>query len=88
MFHIYCKGNNHSSPICDDCKEQLAYSLNKLDICPFAEKKGSCKDCTIHCYKEPERSKIREVMAYAGPRMLFRHPVSAIRHIRDGKWRS
>jgi hypothetical protein len=31
------------------------------------------------------RQKVRQVMRYAGPRMLLRHPVLAIRHLLDGK---
>jgi hypothetical protein len=30
------------------------------------------------------REKIRVVMRYAGPRMLFRHPWFAIQHLFDG----
>ena len=87
MFRIYCKGKGHSRTICIDCSELLAYSLERLDKCPHAEKKGSCKDCITHCYKEPERTKIRKVMRYAGPRMFLRHPGITLGHIRDGKWK-
>ena len=31
------------------------------------------------------RRQIRDVMRYAGPRMLWRHPLSAIRHLWDGR---
>jgi hypothetical protein len=30
------------------------------------------------------REKIRDVMRYAGPRMLLTHPVMAIAHLLDG----
>ena len=84
MFKIYCKGN---ISLCNNCSKLLAYSLEQLDKCPYGEKKGSCKDCRTHCYKESERTKIRAVMRYAGPRMFLRHPGITIGHIRDGKWR-
>ncbi len=87
MFKIYCKGNGHSPKLCADCSELLAYSLRRLDSCPHGNKKGSCKSCKTHCYKEPERTTIRKVMGYAGPRMMLRHPAMVIGHIRDGKWR-
>ena len=31
------------------------------------------------------RTKVREVMKHAGPRMLFKHPVLAIKHLLDGR---
>jgi hypothetical protein len=30
------------------------------------------------------RRRIRAVMRYAGPRILFRHPMLALRHMLDG----
>jgi hypothetical protein len=30
------------------------------------------------------REKIREVMRYAGPRMIYRHPIMAVFHLIDG----
>ena len=30
------------------------------------------------------RARIREVMRYAGPRMLLSHPLMALRHLLDG----
>jgi hypothetical protein len=31
------------------------------------------------------REKIRVVMRYSGPRMMFSHPILAIKHVMDGK---
>jgi hypothetical protein len=31
------------------------------------------------------RERIREVMRYAGPRMILRHPILAIWHLLDGR---
>jgi len=31
------------------------------------------------------REKIREVMRFSGPRMLFHHPIAAIRHVVESK---
>ena len=87
MIRIYCKGKAHGQVICNDCSRLLAYSLLRLDKCPHGEKKGSCKSCKTHCYKEPQRTRIRQIMRYAGPRMMLRHPGITFRHIRDGKWR-
>ena len=31
------------------------------------------------------RERVREVMRYSGPRMLWRHPVLAAAHLMDGR---
>ena len=49
--------------------------------CPFMESKTFCSNCRVHCYCPDMRAKIRMVMRFSGPRMLFYHPVLAIRHL-------
>jgi hypothetical protein len=44
-------------------------------------RKPKCSKCEIHCYREPERTTIRKVMAYAGPRMAIRHPIQTVKHM-------
>jgi hypothetical protein len=31
------------------------------------------------------RENIRKVMRYAGPRMIYHHPIMALRHLLDGR---
>ncbi|MEA3546545.1 MAG: nitrous oxide-stimulated promoter family protein [Thermodesulfobacteriota bacterium] len=85
MIRIYCHDHHGTteSP-CPDCRELLDYARLRLIHCPFQEKKTSCGNCTVHCYKPAMREKIREVMRYVGPRMIFRHPIMALFHILDG----
>jgi hypothetical protein len=52
--------------------------------CPFHPDKPPCSKCPVHCYNPALRERIREVMRYAGPRMLGKHPVMAVRHLIDG----
>jgi hypothetical protein len=40
--------------------------------------------CPVHCYQPRMRESIREVMRYAGPRMLTRHPFLAVAHLIEG----
>ncbi len=82
IIKMYC-ANRHSSAtkLCDDCGDLLDYALCRLDRCPFGEKKPSCSKCTIHCYRADMQTKIISVMKYSGPRMIFKHPVLALRHI-------
>ena len=44
------------------------------------ETKTFCSACKIHCYAPKQQEKIRQVMKYAGPRMLPGHPVLTIKH--------
>ena len=47
--------------------------------------KTFCSNCRVHCYKPDMREKIRQVMRFSGPRMLFYHPIRAIRHVIETK---
>lgn len=41
--------------------------------------------CRVHCYKPAMREKIRAVMRFSGPRMIFHHPVAAVWHVIETK---
>ena len=86
MVHIYCK-NKHGieSELCSECSELFEYAKMRLDKCPFQEKKSTCAKCLVHCYQPEMREKVKQVMRYAGPRMLLHHPVLAIHHVIDGR---
>lgn len=81
MTRLYCRKKEHNKELCPSCAGLLAYATERLDRCPFGDKKGACKKCRIHCYKPEMRQRIREVMRYAGPRMLLYSPMAAIRHL-------
>lgn len=83
MITIYCHRHHstHGDDICDECDKLLHYALHRLDHCPKGNDKSSCRICEIHCYSPENRNRIRAVMKYVGPRMIFYHPRSAIRHL-------
>ena len=81
MIRIYCRDQHSGAPLCADCAALSAYADERLDKCPFGEEKPTCQTCPIHCYKPEKREQIKTVMRYAGPRMLWNHPVMAIRHL-------
>lgn len=87
MISLYChkKHGTKGDELCDECKELLEYSNSRSDKCPFMETKTFCSNCPVHCYKPSMREKIREVMRFSGPRMIFYHPVMAIRHLVESK---
>lgn len=80
MIRLYCRHKEGNARLCPDCKALLAYALARLDHCRWGEEKPSCRRCPIHCYRRDMRTRIREVMRYAGPRMLLYHPLFTLRH--------
>lgn len=42
--------------------------------------KTFCSVCPTHCYRAQMRERIREVMRWAGPRMLLVRPIPAVCH--------
>lgn len=83
MVHVYC-GHRHGSArgaLCARCRALLEYAEARLAVCPFGEEKTTCRECPIHCYRPAERAEMKVVMRDAGPRMLWRHPFLAMRHL-------
>jgi hypothetical protein len=87
MVGIFCVDHHGAAKgeLCSDCLEFLVYADKRLDKCPFGVDKGPCSKCEVHCYKPAMRDKAKEIMRYAGPRMLKRHPVLAVKHLLDGR---
>ena len=81
MIALYCRKNHPTTDkLCPDCRELEFYARNRSDHCPRMEQKTFCSNCPVHCYRPDMREKIRTVMRFSGPRMLFYHPVIAVRH--------
>ena len=87
MIALYCRGNHGSKKgeLCPECEALSKYARDRSDKCPFMEQKTFCSNCKIHCYKADMREKIRAVMRWSGPRMIFHHPVMAVRHVIESK---
>lgn len=86
MIALYCKKKHGTKgELCPECAALDAYARLRAEKCPFMETKTFCFNCKVHCYKPEMRDKIREVMRFSGPRMLFHHPVMAIRHLIESK---
>jgi hypothetical protein len=85
MIRLYCRDlHGARQELCTGCQSLQDYAWQRLDKCPFQEGKTTCAKCPIHCYRADMRAQVRTVMRYAGPRMLFRHPVMAVQHLLDG----
>lgn len=72
---------HNTRPLCPECSALLDYALRRLDSCRFENGKPSCRKCPVHCYRADMRERIRTVMRWAGPRMIFHHPLAATRHL-------
>jgi len=82
MVRIYCTEHHDSAgALCANCAALQRYSHDRLDACPYGADKPTCKACPIHCYKPAEREAMRDVMRFAGPRMMLRHPWLSIVHL-------
>lgn len=77
MINLYEKGN----PAALDTAALKDYAAKRIDLCPRMAEKSFCSACPVHCYRKKEQEEIRQVMRYAGPRMLWHHPVMALRHV-------
>lgn len=82
MIGIYCRAKHGSGKeLCEDCARLYDYACARLDNCRFGKRKTFCSKCRSHCYKPAMREQIRQVMRYAGPRMLWHDPIAALRHL-------
>ncbi len=83
MIGLYCHGTHGSrnGQLCSECQSLKEYAWMQCDHCPFMEIKTFCSNCKVHCYKPEMREKIKKVMRYSGPRMVFHHPLMSIHHI-------
>jgi len=85
MLRIYCRDHHRSTAsLCAECHRFLAYANMRLERCRFGPEKPTCAKCPVHCYQRERREQVRVVMRYAGPRMLWEHPIMSLRHWLDG----
>jgi hypothetical protein len=82
MIAFYCKQHHAAAgSLCAECRGLTDYARERLEKCPFGDAKPTCATCPIHCYKPACREQVREVMRYAGPRLLLRRPILTVRHL-------
>jgi len=82
MIRLFCRDHHGMKrSLCLQCAGLQAYAGQRLEKCPYGDDKPTCVKCPIHCYKPALREQVQTVMRYAGPRMLWHHPILAIRHM-------
>jgi hypothetical protein len=86
MVHLYCcEHHGARTGLCAGCDDLMAYATRRLDRCVFGDDKPTCANCKVHCYSADMRERVRIVMRFAGPRMLWRHPLLDVAHLVDGR---
>jgi hypothetical protein len=89
MMRIYCRGHRHlregGAQLCAECGALFEYATRRLERCVFGDAKPTCANCIVHCYTPEMREKVRAMMRWAGPRMMFRHPILGILHKLDSR---
>lgn len=82
MIRLFCrKKHGGKECLCPSCAELAAYVRERTRKCPFMEEKTFCSQCRVHCYSPAMRERIREVMRFSGPRMIFHRPGMALCHL-------
>lgn len=83
MIELYCRGKHKTKrgELCNECRELWEYVQLRRAKCPFGDNKPFCSNCKIHCYKSEMRERIKAVMRYSGPRMMFYNPKIAWAHV-------
>ena len=91
MIAMHCAGTHRAAErteqafcgdaVCPACAKLDAYAVLRTERCRKMHVKTSCEACENHCYAPEMRESIRAAMRYSGPRMIFKHPVAAIRHL-------
>lgn len=80
MVRLYCR-EHHGEALCGECATLLDYMAARLAHCPYGDDKPTCRKCPIHCYRPAERDRMRAVMRFAGPRLLLRGDLGALKHL-------
>jgi len=84
MIRMYCSAHHQrGKTLCQECNALLEYATRRLEKCPFGENKPVCQRCPVHCYTKEKRAHVRRVMRFAGPRMIWHHPLLTVRHVID-----
>lgn len=94
FVEVYCAGRHNSYErkplplpaglgernLCRECSSFLEYAISRRLCCPLEADKPICKHCRIHCYDAPRREKVREIMSYAGRRLVMRGRLDYLWH--------
>lgn len=81
MVAYYCR-KNHGNRVrlCPECADVDRFIRQRCH-CPRQEATRLCRSCPAQCGRPELKEKLRRMVRYACPRMLFRHPVTVSRYV-------
>lgn len=80
-MNVQNKQHKTKNSLCKECFALKQYAYNKINKCLFLQTKSFCSCCTLHCYNKEMLDKIRNVMRFSGPELIFSHPITVINHL-------
>jgi hypothetical protein len=94
FIEVYCEGRHGGASrsttplpeelgersLCQECAAFLEYAVAKRIKCPLESEKPTCKHCRIHCYDTQRREKVREIMGYAGRKLMMKGRLDYLWH--------
>jgi len=84
MINIYCSAHHKQNNVmCPDCQSIFEYAESRIDKCQFKSQNLVCSKCKVHCYRTEMREKIKEIMRYSGPIMIWKHPLLVVRYLKN-----
>ena len=88
MIGLYCRAHHgtEKGALCPECAALADYARTRSARCPRMAEKTFCSTCPHPCYAPAMREGIRQVMRWAGPRMLLYHPALALWHVACSVW--
>lgn len=83
---IYCdahhrKAERDARGLCASCGEAIDATFARAANCPN-HRSGNCEDCDVKCQRGDAQVRIKQIMRYSAPRMLFRHPLMTLEYLR------
>lgn len=85
MIALYQRSCSDALPEPEHYQALYHFAEKRLDKCVFGEHKPACKRCPVHCYPYVKREEMKQIMRWAGPRMIWRHPLLTVCHLVDDK---
>ncbi|HBX49545.1 MAG TPA: nitrous oxide-stimulated promoter family protein [Bacteroidales bacterium] len=82
MFQMHCTHfHSHDKKLCPDCQTLAMYAEQRIKNCVFGNNKPTCKKCPVHCFNSKMREKIKSIMRWSGPKMIYKHPFLCLKHM-------
>ena len=81
MVTLYCRHRLKATSMPEPYEQLVDYAYKRLERCRWGTKKPNCHQCRVHCYAPDKRQQVREIMKWAGPRMIIYAPIKAMRYL-------